>query len=156
MTNHANFRIVALPYEVADSARRLRRDAFGNSLSVLRDGEPHQCRCCLRLSLPHEGVILLAYQPFASQQPYAEVGPIFIHERDCEPYRDVGLYPAEFPRRAVVLRAYNDRDQIVGAQAVGERRVEEVIAAMLEERGAAYLQARNLGYGCYMFRVERA
>jgi hypothetical protein len=156
MTHDTNFRIVPLPHEVAQAARQARRDAFGNALTVLRDGQPHQCRVCLQLSLAEEGVILLAYRPFPSNQPYAEVGPIFVHEQDCDSYQDVWAYPPGFPRKAVVLRAYNDREQIVGAQAVGERRVEEVIKEMFDDQGTTYLHARNLGYGCYMFRIDRA
>jgi hypothetical protein len=156
MGRSATFRIAPLPYEVARDARESRRDEFGNVLSVLRDGQPHQCRSCLRLSLPEEGVILMAYRPFSSSQPYAEVGPVFVHERDCAPYPDRDTYPPEFPRGAVVLRAYDDRDQIVGAEAVGQRRVEDVIAELFDDPATAYLHARNLGYGCYMFRVDRA
>jgi hypothetical protein len=156
MTHVTTFRIAPLPHEVARAARQSRRDQFGNTLSVLRDGQPHQCRSCLRLSQPDEGVILMAYRPFGSSQPYAEVGPVFIHERDCQPYADRDAYPPEFPRSAVVLRAYDDRDRIVGAQAVGPRRVEDVIAELFDDPATAYLHARNLGYGCYMFRLDRA
>ena len=155
MTHNSNFKIVPLPSDVARLARESRRDEFGNRLSVLRDGERHQCRSCLALSQPDEGVILLSYQPFPSRQPYAEVGPIFIHERDCQPYADMHAYPPDFPHRAVVLRAYNDADQIVAAEPVMERGVEKVIAEMFTDRAIAYLHARNLGYGCYMFRAER-
>jgi hypothetical protein len=156
MTHNTHFQIVPLPHEVAQAARHSRLDSFGNALSVLRDGKAHQCRFCLQMSLAHEGVILLAYRPFASNQPYAEVGPIFVHEQDCDAYQDVSAYPSGFPRKAVVLRAYNDRDQIVGAQAVRDRRVEDVIAEMFADQKTAYLHARNLGYGCYMFRIDRA
>jgi hypothetical protein len=155
MTHDSTFKIVPLPSTVASLARESRRDEFGNLLSILRDGERHQCRSCLSLSQPDEGVILLSYQPFASQQPYAEIGPIFIHERDCQLYANLHTYPQDFPRNAVVLRAYNDADQIVAAEPVLERRVEDVIAEMLNDETIAYLHARNLGYGCYMFRVER-
>jgi hypothetical protein len=156
MTSHTDFRIVPLDRDVVAAARKSMRDEHGNALVVLRDGEPHQCRSCLRLSLPTEGVILLAYRPFASRHPYAEVGPIFVHERECEPYEDIGTYPPEFPRRAVVLRGYDDRDRIVSAEAVGDRRVEDVIAESFGSPATAYLHARNLGYGCFMFRIDRA
>lgn len=155
MTHDSTFKIVPLPPTAAHLARESRRDEFGNPLSVLRDGERHQCRSCLMLSQPDEGVILMAYQPFASQQPYTESGPIFLHERECQPYADPYNYPQDFPRSAVVLRAYNDADQIVAAEPVLERCVEEVIAEMFKDKTIAYLHARNLGYGCYMFRVER-
>ncbi|MEW6129363.1 MAG: DUF1203 domain-containing protein [Acidobacteriota bacterium] len=155
MTTNDKFKIISIPSEVATKARESQRDVFDNLLAVLRDGERHQCRVCLKLSQPDEGVILMAHQPFLSRQPYAEVGPVFIHERSCEPYADINNYPPEFPRREVVLRAYNAEDRIVDAQAVRARQVEEVIAEMFTNSEIAYLHARNLGYGCYMFRIER-
>ena len=132
------------------------KDDFGHALSVRRDSSRHQCRACLRLTEPEEGCILLSYSPFTSDQPYAEVGPIFIHERECRPYEDTREYPAEFPREAVVLRAYNDRDEIEEAAFVGNRPVEEAIASLFENPHVSYLHARNSTYGCFMFRIDRA
>lgn len=107
------------------------------------------------MSHPNEGVILLAHRPFESNQPYAETGPIFVHERPCQPYNDSFTYPPEFPRSAVVLRAYSNEDRIVGAEAVGERVVETVIEEILANPAVEYIHARNLGYGCFMFRINR-
>jgi hypothetical protein len=156
MTSRRQFRIRPLASDLPRRIRDERVDQFENTLTVLRDGKPHQCRVCLTLSRPDEGVILFSHRPFASKQPYAEVGPIFVHERECLPYERVDEYPAQFPRDAVVLRAYDERDRIVGAAAVGDCIVEDVIAEMFEDASVAYLHARNLGYGCYMFRVDRA
>lgn len=155
MENKNIFRIVPISEGVAQVVRENRRDQIGNSVKIVRDGNPHQCRVCLRLSSPDEGVILLAYKPFESSQPYAESGPIFIHERECEPYSDSTVYPSEFPKSAVVLRGYSDEDAIVDAQAVGGQKVENVITEMFSNQKIAYLHARNLGYGCYMFRIDR-
>lgn len=155
MNTSNNFQIRPLSPEVADLARKTRVDRFGNALTVLRDGKPHQCRVCLTMSHPNEGVILLAHRPFESNQPYAETGPIFVHERPCQPYNDSFTYPPEFPRSAVVLRAYSNEDRIVGAEAVGERVVETVIEEILANPAVEYIHARNLGYGCFMFRINR-
>ena len=156
MNTSNNFQIRPLSPEIATAARNTRIDQFGNSLPVVRDGKPHQCRVCLTMSQPDEGVILLAHRPFESNQPYAETGPIFVHERPCQPYNDNSGYPPEFPRSAVVLRAYSSDDRILDAQAVGERGVETVIAELFANPAIAYLHARNLGYGCFMFRIDRA
>jgi hypothetical protein len=155
MNETPRFRIVPLALDFAAAIRASHRNGLENSLSLVRDGAPHQCRCCLDLSAPDEGVILLSHRPFASAQPYAEVGPIFIHERDCSPYADPHRYPPEFPRDAVVLRAYDVADRIVGAQVVGDRAVESVIEGLFDSEETAYLHARNVGYGCFMFRVDR-
>ncbi len=151
----STYRIIPLSPDIAAAARRSRVDLFGNRLSGFSDGEPHQCRVCLQLSKPDERVILIAHRPFTSAQPYAETGPIFIHERECASYEDVNRYPLEFPRRAVVLRAYNTSDAIVGAEVVGERDIERLIAELFERQDIAYLHARNLAYGCFMFGIER-
>ncbi|HEX7030638.1 MAG TPA: DUF1203 domain-containing protein [Gammaproteobacteria bacterium] len=149
------FRIVSLPREIAAAARTSRLDAFGNEPVRVLDGGRHQCRQCLRLSQPGEPVLLIAHRPFSSRQPYAETGPVFVHERDCESYPHIHAWPSGFPRDKVVLRAYDERERIAGAQAVGGRRVEDVIDEMLNDEKIAFLHARNLGYGCYMFRIER-
>ena len=156
MKTQSNFQTRPLSPELAEAARKTRVDQFGNRLEVVRDGKPHQCRVCLTLSHPEEGVILLAHRPFESGQPYAETGPIFVHERTCQPYTDDSAYPPEFPRSAVVLRAYSSEDRIVDAQAVGQRIVEEVINEMFANPAIQYLHARNLGYGCFMFRINRS
>ncbi len=155
MNTQTNFQIRPLSPEVAKAARKTRVDRFGNPLTVLRDGNPHQCRVCLTMSKSDEGVILLAYRPFESNQPYAETGPIFVHERTCQPYDNYSTYPPEFPRSAVVLRGYSSEDRIVGAEAVGQRVVEDVIREMFANPAIEYIHARNLGYGCFMFRINR-
>jgi hypothetical protein len=155
-TLQATFRISALPHDVVSRARREMKDELGHALTVRRDSSRHQCRACLRLTEPEEGFILLSHSPFGSDQPYAEVGPIFIHEKECRPYEKADAYPEEFPRNAVVLRAYNGRDEIEDAAFVGSRPAEDVIAALLENPRVAYLHARNSTYGCFMFRIDRA
>lgn len=154
-TTHETFLISALPPEVASRARRDLKDALGHALSVRRDSARHQCRACLRLTEPGEGFILLSHSPFSSDQPYAEIGPIFIHERECRSDRQAHEYPAEFPRNAVVLRAYNDSDEIEDAVHAGDRPIEDVIGRLLENPRVAYAHARNSTYGCFMFRIDR-
>ena len=132
------------------------KDDLGHALSVRHDSSRHQCRACLRLTEPEEGFILLSYSPITSDQPYAEVGPIFIHEKECRPYEETVAYPAEFPREAVVLRAYDARDEIEDAAFVGNQPVEEEIARLFGNPRVAYLHARNSTYGCFMFRIDRS
>lgn len=149
------FRVSPLTPSFATRIRRDMKDAHGHALAVRRDALRHQCRACLRLTKPGEGFILLSYSPFASDQPYAEVGPIFIHEKECRFDEDAGAYPGEFPREAMVLRAYGAGDEIVDAALVNGRPVEDVIAEFFENPRVAYLHARNGAYGCFMFRIDR-
>ena len=58
--------------------------------------------------------------------------------------------------RAAVIRVYDTDDGMVAAEAVGDRRVESVIEKLLGDPRVAYLHARNVAEGCFMFRIERA
>jgi len=153
--NEEKYRFVALPSEFAAAARAAARNG-GSGVIPRRDEEPHQCRHCLTLSAPGETVLLASYCPFSSDQPHAERGPVFVHERECARYSRELEYPAQFPKRSAVIRAYDAGDVLLAAEAVGDRRVESVIAKMLGDPRAAFLHARNLEEGCYMFRIERA
>jgi len=149
--NEPRYRIVAIASEFASSVRA------GRIASVRTlDGGRHQCRHCLTLSAPDEAVLLASHRPFESDQPYAESGPVFVHERDCPRYPDDGPYPAEFPRRSAVLRGYDAAGAQVESRVVGDDGVDAVIAALFADRRTAFLHARNVAEGCFMFRIEPA
>jgi uncharacterized protein DUF1203 len=150
------FRIVPLKDEFVGEIRSTRRDRRGNAVTSRSDPGRHQCRSCLRLTEPGEAHLLLSYKPFTADQPYAETGPIFIHERACQAYRDAAEYPPEFPRHDVALRAYSEADEIAEARLVGPDRVEDVIAGLFADGSVSYIHARNGGYGCFMFRIDRS
>ncbi len=46
-----------------------------------KDGYP--CRHCLGMIAKGEAFLTLAHRPFPAPQPYAEVGPIFLHVEPC-------------------------------------------------------------------------
>ena len=152
---NATFRVVPLDPSLAAAIRSTRRDAAGRPVLPWRDGARHQCRACLELSREDETVLLASLTPFETVQPYAETGPVFVHERDCAFTQPEGAWPTELPR-SPVLRAYSAKDQIVDAALVADRPVEDVVEELLSRADVAYVHARNAAYGCYMFRVERA
>ena len=149
------FRIEPLPADVVRELRARRMDDMANPLVARRDSEPHQCRYCLRVTEPWEPYLAVSYAPMPGSHPFVERGPIYIHERDCGRYAEQHAYPNEFPKSAVVLRAYGETDEIRDARYVGDRPVEAVIAEMFADPGIRYMHARNLTYGCFMFRIER-
>ena len=97
---------VPIPDEIASEARRTLQDRFGHQLAVARNQGP--CRSCLRISKAPEDLILLSYQPLPDTNPYAEIGPIFIHAHECTPY-DSPDFPADFIERELVVR-FSDLD----------------------------------------------
>ena len=152
----SNFRIVPLPTEVADAARA----AAGKGVpghAVIEVDSPHSapCRHCLRWAEPGERVILFTYASIPSGCPYAESGPIFVHEHSCEPYGATNEYPADF-RQGRVLRAYDSEENMIDAVVVDSEAPEAIIAKLLNDPRTAFLQVRSVSRGCFTFKIERA
>ena len=62
-------------------------DANGQvAVRQLAVGTANPCRHCLDLIAEGEQKLVLAYCPFTRIHPYAEVGPIFLHAKNCERY----------------------------------------------------------------------
>jgi hypothetical protein len=72
---------------------------------------------CLRWAQPGEQVILFPYASIAAGRPYAESGPIFVHEKPCSRYAATDEYPADL-RSGRVIRAYNAQHDMIAAEAV--------------------------------------
>jgi len=150
------FRIEAMPADVVERLRETRVDDVGNALVSRKDGGRHQCRCCLRLTDPWEGYFAVSYAPMPGGHPFVERGPVYIHERRCERYREVEEYPAEMPRTEIVFRAYGETNEIEDARLVAGTPAEEVICELFANPRIQHIHARNAAYGCFMFKIMPA
>ncbi len=151
-----NFRIVPLPTEIAEAARaRARADAPDHETITADKAESYPCRHCLCWAEPGERVILFPYSSIPTGRPYAESGPIFVHEKACARYDRAAEYPANF-RRHRVLRAYSKTNDMIDAVVLGENDPEKVIAELFENPATDFLQARSVTRGCYTFAIARA
>ncbi len=122
------------------------------------DGTGVPCRHCLRDVAAGEHYLILAYCPFTVLQPYAEVGPIFLHADPCDAYRDIDAVPAMYLRgEPRILRGYDRNDRIVygTGKVVEPGHMSEYAAALLENPGVAYVHLRSSANNCFAFRVER-
>jgi len=145
-------------------------DDAGNAPVLLTDadgGAP--LRCCLRRIRPGEQVALVSYAPLrrwaretgAKPGPYDEVGPVFIHPRECSGPDGSG-YPGSFATSARVLRAYNAGGRILGGRLVDADPdgspvpVESALAEMFADPAVALIHGRALEFGCFTFEVRRA
>jgi hypothetical protein len=142
-----------IPDDVAAMARQSLRDGFGHQLHIERNQAP--CRSCLRISKAPEDLILLSYQPLADVNPYAEVGPIFIHAQPCAPY-DSPDFPADFLERELVVRAYNLEGRIADAVVAAPGKAERAAADFLRGDAIVEVHVRHRSYTCYDFRIVRA
>ena len=139
-------RFEPLPAALAVGATRISIDEEG--------GAP--LRCCLRDSRPGERIALVAVTPEGPQGAYRETGPVFLHAGGCSGPAGTG-YPEDFRRRPQVFRAYDSSGAIVGGEVVpAGTGHEEAAARLLADPDVAFLQTRNVVFGCYMLTIARA
>ncbi len=118
----------------------------------------YPCRSCLRDGDVGETMLLFAHSPFTTGGPYAETGPVFVHERACSP---PDLAVDELPevtrvRAQVVVRAYDHNGAIRDAALAGAGEASAVIASFFADADVAFAHVRSVTYGCFAYAVERA
>ena len=149
-----NYRIVPLPTEVADAARRSRAAGAEDHALVTADSpNGYPCRHCLQWANTGAQMILF---PFTSVDsgPYQERGPIFVHAEPCSPYAETESYPKDFAHGRVV-RAYDVRKFMIGARVMNGGTPEQVIEELLAHPDAAFLHVRSATRRCYTMGVAR-
>lgn len=154
----SEYRVFPIPDSVVRRIREERVDDFGHpvSVSVATENDTGPCRSCLRVFLPGEGRLLFSYAPNPCEHPYNEIGPIYIHEKECGPYADHQLFPVELrTRRPLALRCYRSDGVMVGGELVGQRPVEEVIETLFRNGEISYIHARTATVGCFIARIDR-
>lgn len=114
------------------------------------------CRRCLLDAEPGEAINLIAYDPFSpkSASPYRGKSPIFVHASDCAPF-DGSVLPERQLGRLMSLRAYNEKDMLVGCEVVEGRDLERVAGVMLADEKAKYINVHNAKPGCFAVQLER-
>lgn len=152
-------RVVALDSETVKHLRNGGTDANGQRPErQLSDGGGNPCRHCLDDIGAEDPMLVLAHRPFPAAQPYAEVGPLFLHAESCPRYAEEAVVPAYLTKReAALIRGYGDDDRIVygTGQSVAPSDIEAVSAKLFERPEIAYIHVRSASNNCYQFRIER-
>lgn len=152
----SNFRIIPLPTEIAEAARRaVNTGASDHALVTADSPETCPCRHCLRWAQPGERVILFPYAAIPSGHPYSETGPIFVHADKCQRYSATDEYPAAF-RNGRVFRAYDSNYKILDAKVVNGSEPKAVIEELFQNPETVFVDVRSVTHGCFTFRVQRA
>lgn len=153
-------RFVSMPTEQARAYWAGGADANGQVPERhISDGDGVPCRHCLRGVAEGEPYLILAYRPFPEAQPYAEIGPIFLHAEPCERSPETAEIPAMFrcgePR---LLKGYGSDDRIVygTGQIVPAGEVGTVAAQIFARDDVRYVHVRSALNNCYSCRINRA
>lgn len=151
---------VAMPTETALAFQNGQPDANGQRPEQhISDGDGVPCRHCLSQVAKGEPYLILAYRPFPAPQPYAEIGPIFLHANACNRYAEPAKVPPMFLEwEHLLIRGYNDRDRIVYGTG-GVVKTSDMAAAathILEQSDVAYIHVRSAKNNCFQCRIEQS
>ena len=127
----ARLRFVGMPDDTARALQSGAPDANGQRPERhVSDGVGMPCRHCLENIAAGEDYLILAYRPFPAPQPYAEVGPVFLHAKPCARRRPEDALPAMLASERYILRGYGGDDRIVygSGQIVPTGRIKDVAA----------------------------
>ncbi len=125
---------------------------------IVSTGPGYPCRHCLQPIAAGEPVLLLAHRPFPARQPYAEVGPIFLHAAPCPRGGGSLTLPAMLASPRYIVRGYGKDHRIVyGTGGVVETPdIAARAAALLVDSAIAHVDVRSAANNCYQCRIERA
>jgi hypothetical protein len=147
-----------IPSDQVDRFRHGGTDAHGQpALIRVTEGVANPCRHCLGLIAEGEEKLVLAYRPFPTRQPYAEVGPIFLHRRPCGRYESDVLPPWFAYMDPAIVRGYDSDDWIRydTGQVVAGTELTAACRRILADLTVAYVHVRSK-YNCFQCRVDRA
>lgn len=154
-----HLKIVAMPTEHARAYRQGASDANGQLPEKHKStGFGNPCRHCLQNINAGDDMLVLAYRPFDALQPYAEVGPVFLHAEECERHDEAAGMPGMFKHWGTLLvKGYsaNDRIQYHSFRHIPGEEMAQQCAEMLEDKTVEYLHVRTSQYNCFQCRVER-
>lgn len=156
-----NFKIIPLSLEYANQIKKNQKDDFGHPVIERIATGYGPCRVSLKpFKLGEDVRLLIGYSPFEIDNAFNQSGPIFIHKKDVEPYRDIYNFPPEikadrknFP---LSLIGYSRSQKMIFTRIVGDDDIDELIEETFNNNpGIEYLHARNTEACCFICKIER-
>ena len=148
----------ALPAAEVAHIRSTGRDSYGNPVERHRsDGTVYPCRCCLGAVPDGAEYLILAHRPFASRNPYAETGPIFLCA-ECVRAEPSAQVPEILRAPDYIVRGYSAEERILYGigQVTATERIADYAATLLARPDVAFVDVRSARNNCYQCRIRRA
>ncbi len=156
-----NFRVVPLAIHYVRRIKETLMDDFGHEVKTQLATGRGPCRVSLKpFEVGKDERLLLSHTPFEIDNAFNQPGPVFIHKKDVEPYKDVYNFPFEIKANKesfpLSLIGYSRDQQMNLTQLVGERDVDEMIVEIFNQHPEVeYLHARNAKACCFICKIER-
>ena len=150
--------IKGMPTEEARDLQNGGLDANGQMPEIqISDGKGNPCRHCLEMIAEGEELLVFSYKPFSSIQPYAEQGPVFLHKRECEAYKDNDAEPGAFNNKEVIMiRGYGDDERIVygTGKIISKTDIKSYASSLFEDPTIRFIHLRSASNNCYQARID--
>lgn len=160
MTADPTIRFQALPTALVRALQTGAPDANGQAPERhISDGQGVPCRHCLQDVAAGAPYLILAHRPFPKPQPYAEIGPIFLHAEACPRHPESAELPAPLARRPRhLVKAYRADDRIYygKGEIVAPDQLVALARKLLADPEIAYLHVRSALNNCFTCRIDRA
>lgn len=151
-------KLSGLPTSEVKKIRRNLSDANDQPLETkISDGKANPCRHCLQMIEEGEEFYVLAHRPFNTAQPYAEMGPIFLHKKECEPYVDTGSTPSALSNKeTLIVRGYDKDERIVygTGEVVPREHLRSFANTILSIKEVEFVHVRSANNHCYQARID--
>lgn len=150
----------ALPTDTVRALQDDQPDFYGQHAErTVSDGAGNPCRHCLSDTPEGQSMLILAFRPFPSDQPYAEVGPIFLCSDACERHQHSDALPPILQTSPdFLIKGYGVDNRIVyGTGVVIER--DTLIAEcerIFADSDVSYIHVRSARNNCYQCKITRA
>ena len=156
------FKIVPLSEEYASKIRKAQKDGFGHEVIEQVATGLGPCRVSLKPFVRGQDVrLLISHSPFDIDNAFNQPGPIFIHKKEVEAYKDFHRFPPEIKADKVhfplSLIGYSKDQNMIFTKLVGGEDVDVLIPKILEEHPEVeFLHVRNSKACCFICKIERA
>jgi hypothetical protein len=155
------FRVSGIPADLIDQYRDLSNEELQKHRVIrqVADKKPgFPCRVSLVDAEIGESVLLLNFEHLPGLSPYRSVGPIFVREAATETYSKTNETPEvlRVSARLLSMRAYDEKDMLVGAEVIDTAEIDESIQRLLAGPGVTYIHVHNARPGCFSCRIDRA
>jgi len=125
---------------------------------AVSEGTGMPCRHCLNNIPDGAAMLILAHRPFATRQPYAEAGPIFLCARSCEAHTGTDLPPILRTSAGYLLKGYtvDERIRYGTGKIVPPEDIKAYAASLLDATDSAFVDMRLARNNCFMTRITAA
>ncbi len=148
------------PYDqtFVDHIRAGGADANGQTAErAVSDGVAKPCRSCLCNIAEGKGMLIFAARPFTALHPYAECGPVFLCEEDCDAWQHDGLPPILTTSPDYLMKAYSIDERIIyGTGAITPTaEITSYANTLFARDDVAYIDVRSARNNCFLTRTCR-